>query len=105
MEGNQRIVVLPEVQPVGDLGRRLGDELLAIEGADEVLGSTATEGTARIDVDDHHPLLLTRRLVSELEEVGALKLVGACSVAFAEGTHVVPLLQILRAVEAHLFVS
>ena len=90
---------------MGDLGRCLGDELLAIEAADEVLGSTPAEGTAWIDVDDHHPLLLTRRLVSELEEVGALKLVGACSVAFAEGTHVVPLLQILRAVEAHLLVS
>ena len=90
---------------MGDLGCRLGDELLAIEGADEILGSTPTEGTARIDIDDHHPLLLTRRLVSELEEVGALELVGACSVAFAEGTHIVPLLQILRAVEAHLLVS
>ena len=90
---------------MGDLGRCLGDELLAIEAADEVLGSTTAEGTAWIDVDDHHPLLLTRRLVSELEEVGALELVGACSVAFAEGTHVVPLFQILRAVEAHLLVS
>ena len=90
---------------MGDLGCCLGDELLAIKGANEILGSTTSEGTARIDIDDHHPLLLTRRLVSELEEVGALKLVGACSVAFAEGTHIVPLLQILRAVEAHLFVS
>ena len=90
---------------MGDLGRCLGDEFLAIKATDEVLGSTTAEGTAWIDVDDHYPLLLARRLVSELEEVGALKLVGACSVAFAEGTHVVPLLQILRAVEAHLLVS
>ena len=90
---------------MSDLGRRLGDELLTIEGADEVLGSTTTEGTAWINIDDHHPLLLTRRLVSELEEVGALELVGACSVAFTEGAHIVPLLQILRAVEAHLLVS
>ena len=104
MEGDEGVVILPEVQPAGYLGLGIRGEGLPVERAHEVLRSTASEGAPWVDVDEHHPFLLPASLKRKLEEVGALELVRACSVAFAESADVLPALKVFGAEEAHLLV-
>ena len=99
-------MVLAEVEPLHHLGLGVALEVLAIEVAHEIFCGTAAKETAGVDVDNHHPLLVVLVAVDgQLEEVGALKLVGLLTVALAESGDVVPVAQVVGAVEAHLLIG
>ena len=102
VEGDGGIVVLAIIHPFRHLRHRLADELVSVEAADKVLCGAAAEWTARIDVADEHPLLALAILSFELEKVRAFPYPAMVAVFPAERALVLPFLQVLRGVDAHL---
>ena len=88
-------MILTPVEPLHIVGIRTG-EVLAIEIAYEILGSTATKPAAWIDIHRHHPLhLLLITIYRQLEEVRALILAWLLTQSFAESAYISPLFQVL----------
>ena len=96
IERDRSIVVLTVIKPLRHLRHRLTSELLAIKVAHKILGSTSTKRTTRIDVTDQHPLVVY------LKQVWAFPYTTVIAVLLAKRTLVLPFLQILRRIDAHL---
>ena len=105
-ETDRRVMILPEIEPLGHLRLTVARKCLTVEIAHEILRSAATERATRIDIHDHHPFLAIRVAIDrQLDEIRALELVGLGAIALAETAQVFPILQVGRSVETHLLVG
>ena len=78
---------------------------MSIKLTDEILSSRTTERTTGVDVADKHPLILVCSLHIHLHKVGTLPYTNMITILSTEITLVLPLLKVLRRIDAHLLTS
>ena len=99
-------MVFSPVHPFRLFRRSITCKALAVKIPDKIFRARTTEVTAGIDIDNQDPFLQIRFAGNrQLDEVRAFKLVRLHTVAFAEATHIRPLLQVQRRIETHLFIG
>ena len=105
-EANGSIMVLAIVQPFSHFGFCVTFKFLSVKVADKILCSATSKHASRIDIDNQCPLHAVLITVHrQLNKIGALKLAGLYSVTFTETAHKLPVFQVPRRIETHLFVG
>ena len=105
VECNGGIVILAIIHPLGLRGLILAGELMSIKLTDEILGGRTTRRTTGVDVANEHPLILVCSLHIHLHKVGTLPHTTMITIFSTEITLVLPLLKVLRRIDAHLLTS
>ena len=88
-------VILTPIEPfyIVSIGT---NKVFTIEIANKILSSTTAKPATGVDIHNHHPfLVLLIAIDRQLEEVGTLILTRLLTHTFAEGTDIIPLLEIL----------
>jgi len=99
-------MILPPIQPFGDIRLTVTTEFLSIKVSCKVLSGTSSEITSRIDVHYQCPFLTVQiSIYRKFHHVRTFKLTRLYPVSFSEAAHIVPVLQILRVIETHFFIG